>query len=349
MKGFVFKSFKATLMVIIIVIPSLIFLTPFFYPEINEKTLMAIKCMSLALLTYMPYKILSAYVTGLKYPNRFYIYEILRISLVIALVLYYLFTSKALEPSTIFTLFAAANLIMIIAIILFLRNFEIFNFLHLNKLIDRQWDKSGLYYIALGSGYIVLSNTDILVLGYFQTSAEVGFYRLALLIAGVIVIFLSGVDSYLAPRLSEYFKKNDLNNLQKIALRNSMISSIPIIPFFLTFLFFGENIISFFFGIEYIESMKVLLILIFGASCRIIFGSVGFIINMSGKESITARILWVSCFFNLVLNLLLVPSMGIVGASIATSMSLFGAYLSQYIYIRRFIGIQPSYFLKLFN
>ena len=114
-------------------------------------------------------------------------------------------------------------------------------------------------------------------------------------------------------------------------------------------LFFGENIISVIFGSEYIESMKVLLILILGTSCRIIFGSVGFIINMSGKESITAKILWVGCFLNLVLNFLLVPLMGIVGASIATSISLFAVYLAQYIYVRKFIGIQPSYFLKIFN
>lgn len=349
MKGFVFKSFKAVLMALTIVIPSLIFFTLFFYSEINEKTFMAIMCMSLALLTYIPYKIVSSYVIGLKHPNRYYIYEIIRILLVIALVLFSFFTSKALGPDTIFTLFAVANLIVMIVIIFFLKNFDIFNFLHIEKVIDNKWDKSGLYYIALGSGYIVLSNTDILVLGYFLSTAEVGFYRLALLIAGVIVIFLSGVDSYLAPRLSENFQKNDLNNLQKIALRNSMISSLPIIPFFLVFLFFGENIISVIFGSEYIESMKVLLILILGTSCRIIFGSVGFIINMSGKESVTAKILWVGCFLNLVLNFLLVPLMGILGASIATSISLFAVYLAQYIYVRRFIGIQPSYFLKIFN
>ena len=94
--------------------------------------------------------------------------------------------------------------------------------------------------------------------------------------------------------------------------------------------------------------MEVLLILIVGTACRIIFGSVGFIINMSGKENVTAKIFWLGCIFNFILNIIFVPWIGSVGAAVATSISLFVIYLVQYIYIRTTLRIQPSYLLNPF-
>jgi len=51
-------------------------------------------------------------------------------------------------------------------------------------------------------------------------------------------------------------------------------------------------------------------------------GSVGMLLNMTRYERDTAKGLAVSAILNVVLNLLLIPLLGIIGAAIATAVSL---------------------------
>ena len=326
----------------------LILFSYWYLREANNELFFALSAMCLTLITYMPYQLLSYLVRALKAPNKYYFFEIIRIILVLILNASFFYITGYLEPSVVFILFAISNICMSIVIMIFLKSFDIFRFKNKQKQFNTKWASSGLNYIALGAGYIVLSNTDILVLGYYLSSNEVGFYKLGLLISGTIVIFLSGVDSYLAPKLSELFKQKNMKELENLSLRNSKITTLPILPFFMLFAFYGEKIITLFFGDEYLPTMEVLLILIVGTACRVIFGSVGFIINMSGKENVTAKIFWLGCILNFILNIIFVPWIGSVGAAVATSISLFIIYLVQYIYIRITLRIQPSYLLNPF-
>lgn len=348
LKGFLDQALKNILLITFCVCLVLIIFSYWYLKEVNNELFFALSAMSLTLITYMPYQFLSYLVRALKAPNKYYFFEITRIILVSILNASFFYMTGYLEPSVVFILFAISNICISILIIIFLKSFNIFKFKNKPKQFNTEWGRSGLNYIALGAGYIVLSNTDILVLGYYLTNNEVAFYKLGLLISGTIVIFLSGIDSYLAPRLSELFKQEKMKELENLSQRSSKITTLPILPFFIVFAFYGEKIVTFFFGDEYLPTMEVLLILIVGTACRVIFGSVGFIINMSGRESLTATIFWLGCIFNFILNIIFVPWIGSIGAAVATSISLFIIYLAQYIYIRIVLRIQPSYLLKPF-
>jgi O-antigen/teichoic acid export membrane protein len=52
------------------------------------------------------------------------------------------------------------------------------------------------------------------------------------------------------------------------------------------------------------------------------FGSVGFLLNMTDNERHTARVLWQTALLNVVLNGLLIPFCGMVGAAVASGISL---------------------------
>jgi len=50
-------------------------------------------------------------------------------------------------------------------------------------------------------------------------------------------------------------------------------------------------------------------------------GSVGFLLNMTGHETETAKVIGTAAVFNVVMNLLLAPRFGLQGAAVATAVT----------------------------
>ena len=68
--------------------------------------------------------------------------------------------------------------------------------------------------------------------------------------------------------------------------------------------------------------LRALLILAFSQVINAMSGSVGIILNMTGKEKVFRNILFFALAINIVLNLFLIPIYGIEGAAIASASSL---------------------------
>jgi O-antigen/teichoic acid export membrane protein len=77
-----------------------------------------------------------------------------------------------------------------------------------------------------------------------------------------------------------------------------------------------------------------LLILVFSQLINTMSGSVGVILNMTGKEKVFRNILSIALVINITLNILLIPRFGIEGAAIASATSLvfWNLYSVYYVY-----------------
>jgi len=76
------------------------------------------------------------------------------------------------------------------------------------------------------------------------------------------------------------------------------------------------------FGSQFESGWVVLLILAAGQFVNVVTGSVGYLLMMSGHESLMRNNIIFSALLNLALNILCVPTLGIVGAAVATAISL---------------------------
>ena len=95
---------------------------------------------------------------------------------------------------------------------------------------------------------------------------------------------------------------------------------------------FHEYILGFF-GPNYYKSKHALLILLSGQIINSLSGSVALYLNMTGRQKILLYFLIVSALANIVLNLILIPKYGMVGAAISTAFSLILWNLSGVIYV----------------
>ena len=71
-------------------------------------------------------------------------------------------------------------------------------------------------------------------------------------------------------------------------------------------------------------------------------GPVGVTLYMTGHESIANRIFTASAVLNVILNFALIPRFGIVGAAVATSISLIAWNLGLWVVVRRRLKLRPS-------
>jgi len=189
---------------------------------------------------------------------------------------------------------------------------------------------------------LIMGWTDTLMLGIFRRSAEVGVYQVALKLALLISFTLGAINSIAAPKFSELYwtkKKDKLRTTVKFSTKLSFFISIPLL---IIFVLYPKDILLLF-GREFVRAYMALIILSITNFIIIIFGPVGTLLNMTGKESIYKNILMIGVVTNILMNYILIPLYGIIGASLSSLISTLLWRLIASIYFKKIYFFWPGY------
>lgn len=209
---------------------------------------------------------------------------------------------------------------------------------------SKTWLASSLPLALIAGLATVNSQTDILMLGIFDSSDQVGIYRIAIQVAALAAFGLNAMNIVIAPRFARLHQLDDLAALQRLvttSARGILVFSLTVIAIFV---FAGEWLITVVFGDVFVASYAPLLILLGGQLVSSAAGSVGYLLNMTGHERDTLRATALAAALNVALNLALIPLWGILGAAVATSVSLSARNLWQWWFVRKRLGINSLAF-----
>ena len=159
------------------------------------------------------------------------------------------------------------------------------------------------------------------MIGYFRDVYDAGLYVPASHLALIVTYPLVAFGQILGPLIAEYFYNDRLEKLfylYRTATR--WIFSISF-PLFLLLLLFNVEVLRLF-GEHYLLTWPVLIILSFGHLCSSIFGNINVFFSMTKYPGIVLFIAILSNIVNIVLNIILIPKLGILGAAIATAVSI---------------------------
>ena len=70
----------------------------------------------------------------------------------------------------------------------------------------------------------------------------------------------------------------------------------------------------------------------------------GFLLTMTGHEQVATKVIGGSALLNVVLNLVLIPRLGLTGAAIATTIATAMRSLVLSLYVRRLLGYDATAF-----
>jgi len=210
------------------------------------------------------------------------------------------------------------------------------------KVEARNWLKIAAALFIADSFYEVLNRIDIIMLGAMYEESASGIYNVAARTAAMVSIVISAVNSAAASRISEiYTTEGASKSLQ------TLVTKIARWVFWLSILFaifliaFGKPVLSLF-GKEFIQAYDVLIICIIGQVINTFAGSVGMLLSMTGHQAQVAKIYGWSALANVLLNAILIPEYGILGAAYATIATTFMWNVWMVYVARQKIGINTT-------
>lgn len=199
------------------------------------------------------------------------------------------------------------------------------------------------FYVVLGNSIGFLNTqVDSILIGYYLNPAEVGIYAVAVLLAQTLTLIPSAVQQVTAPVTATLYGKGDIEGVRRLfysTLKKSFLISVGSAAFIAVF---GLHIIALLFTEEYLGSYVPLLILLLGYTIGASFGAVGATLSSIGKVHIPFRIGAVCGVLNVILNILLIPVLGINGAALATAATMIVNFGITVKVVHRYIGNQDN-------
>lgn len=187
--------------------------------------------------------------------------------------------------------------------------------------------------------FVLLSRTDVYGVGYFLGVEEVGIYAVAVTLAGLLNQVGLCFGYTLLPVLTEEYSRNraEAERIGQETLRWVCLATLPLVG--LTIIN-AEPIVAILFGAKYVAAAPVVSVLAVGIGLNVLSGPAGNLLVASGD---TVRDMLSSCIpvvLNLILNVILVPRYGLLGAAAASSISLALKAVMAFIFSRLSTGLR---------
>ena len=177
------------------------------------------------------------------------------------------------------------------------------------------------YPMALSAiSYFLMQSTDVLFISAYDTFESVAYYSIAVKLATVTALALISVNIVIAPKIASIYNDKNFYQLKLILKKATRMNVVISLPIIIILLFFSEYVLSTF-GSNYILAKNALWILLIAQFFNSITGPSALYLNMTGRQKKLNVILVISLLINVVLNIILVPDFGMLGAAISTTTS----------------------------
>lgn len=206
----------------------------------------------------------------------------------------------------------------------------------------REWLGAGTGLMAFAGLQLVLSKTDMLLLGALRGTTDAGIYGVGQRLAELMTLALFAVNAVYSPLIAQYHARGEPGQLQKLATSAIQVIAFIAIPLALGLAGFGYWIVVWLFGPEYANAYPVLVVLVLGQLVNALAGSVGLLMTMTGHHRPATYLVGAAAGINVILNLALIPPFGMMGAAIATAGTkvLWNGLLI--LAVAKYLGIDPT-------
>jgi O-antigen/teichoic acid export membrane protein len=310
--------------------------TVFSKPELTDELQQT--CMA-----FVPFVIIglnSAGYRGFKNMTGFMIFKAIQplLSAILLLVLFYMKSSWGVVHAYTFATLGTC----LISIITWWRFSKIEQGVYQPTLKWNQILGESMPMMLTGSMFFIMGWTDNIILGIFRSTEEVGMYDAAFKLSTLSAIVLLAINAIQAPVFSELYHKKEMGRLQQIIIKSNRLLFFTSLPLTLLLCFFPATILGFL-GEGFKAAWLALIILSIGNFVNSITGSIGILLQMSGHQKQYNNIITTTAIGSIVLNFLLIPKYGLLGAAITSSVAKIIQNLLSVVYAKKNLGILSIY------
>jgi O-antigen/teichoic acid export membrane protein len=206
------------------------------------------------------------------------------------------------------------------------------------KYHTKHWVSESLTLMVNSGMYLILGQLSVVMIGMMHGTSESGIFSATVRIATMVSFAITSINMIAAPIISECYAKGDMKQMQKICTLSGRSGFIFAGLVFLAVLLFGQWILGLF-GEEFKTGHGALILLSLSHLVHSYCGQSGTVMTMTGQQRASSRLLIISTVMNVVLNLVLIPSMGMIGAAIANLISTAFCYFSMMFKVKKSMQI----------
>jgi O-antigen/teichoic acid export membrane protein len=172
------------------------------------------------------------------------------------------------------------------------------------------------------SGFnLVIFEADLILLGILSSTEEVGIFRVASQVAQLLVVALTAANAILYPIVADLFARQKMDELQRIVrIGANAVFAVAVVG--AVVLYAGSAHLGAIFGERFGQAAPLLRVLIVGQIVNAFTGPALLLLNMTGHQRDSARIMGSTAVVNVALNVGLIHFYGSLGAAYATASSI---------------------------
>jgi O-antigen/teichoic acid export membrane protein len=180
---------------------------------------------------------------------------------------------------------------------------------------------------------------DIAIIGFLLTQHHVSAYEFSWQITLLVLMLSKSISLSIFPQISQWDAESETRSIEAIVSRAIGVVLFISVPAIVGVQIYGTDLLRFVFGPEYAFAGLVLVVLMVEKLIQSLNDIVEASVRAIDRPDLAAKATVVSVGLNLVLNPVLIVSIGLVGAAIATAVTGFVNTALHYRYLSRFISI----------
>lgn len=185
--------------------------------------------------------------------------------------------------------------------------------------------------------YILLSRT---LLGVFTDTVQVGYYENSQKLVNMALTVATAIGTVMMPKISNTVASGDMKKVKYYISNSFFFMSAISIPLTLGLLGVAKELSPWFFGKEFIGIEKLIIIssiIILAISWSNVLGT-QLLVPLNRIKEFTSSVT-LGAIVNFLLNLVLLKSMGSIGACITTVIAELTVTVTQFYFLRKFLNI----------
>lgn len=186
------------------------------------------------------------------------------------------------------------------------------------KKYEKEWRTTATPLAVVAGLFMVLTRTDIIVLGAVRGAAAAGIYAVAARLATLSLLVIQSIVVLVQPTFARLHAESNLGEINEVYRWTSRVGGLAAGLLFLIFLFFGRSILGLI-GEPYEAGWIALCVLSAGHLAMAFIGPASNLMMMVGLQRRVVRISGPFVAVNAALNVCMCWAFGLTGSAVATS------------------------------
>jgi O-antigen/teichoic acid export membrane protein len=179
-------------------------------------------------------------------------------------------------------------------------------------------------------GSLIYAYADTLLIAFFLSSSDVGIYRTVFQFTTIACFVTLAMQVVLFPKISSWSAIGEKNKIEQTLARAITFSLLLAVPICVGGWILGDRLLFYLYGTPFVAGTYSLWILLVVQIANVFMLLLTMSLNAVNYPQESFRVTVIASVVNILLNILLIPFFGIVGAAIATccamSLNAFLAY-----------------------